>query len=82
MNSNLRERLVRLLLIVGSLSMAACGGGDDGGETVTGDSPEGVPLDQLVPENPDEQEGEAVPLGPSGVEPEEFGNDDSPTDGQ
>lgn len=74
------RRWVLLLALAGAcLGLPACGGGD-GGETVTGDSPEGIPVDSALEEEASEAGG--VPLDGSGVEPNELAPDESLTDGQ
>jgi hypothetical protein len=78
MKLELRRLIVMLTLVVFCLGLAACGG--DGGDTVTGDSPNGVPIDSSLEDEANEAGG--VPLGGSGVEDGELPPDESLTDGQ
>jgi hypothetical protein len=70
-----RRWLLILCLILACAILPACGG-DDGG-TVTGDSPEGIPLDSGLEDQATEG-GQAVPNG-SDEEPDV---EESLTDGQ
>lgn len=76
MTTDLR-RLLAVLTLLASLVLGACGG-DGGGDTVTGDSPQGVPVDSALEDEVTDGEQE-VPDGTTG---EEFDADENLTDGQ
>ena len=75
-----RQRWFLLLVVIAAcLVLPACGGGEGG--QVTGDSPEGIPIDSALEDEVGEG-GEAFPEGGAGVEPDDIGPEDSLTDGQ